>query len=78
MNTQDHSRTNHQLMDMGFKRFCYLCLLERKKTKFELGIPSASELFFVLKVVAKLQKFKFELRFFEVTKLFLGLREVRP
>jgi hypothetical protein len=38
-----------------------------KKTKFELGIPRASELFLMLKVFAKLQKSKFKLRFFKVT-----------
>jgi hypothetical protein len=50
--------------------------LREKKAKFELGIPSASELFLVLKVAAKLQKFKFKLTFFKVTKLFLGPREI--
>jgi hypothetical protein len=69
---------NHQLMDMCLKPFCYLCLLERKKTKFELGILRANELFLVLKVAAKLPKFKFKLRFFTVTKLFLGPREIWP
>lgn len=58
-----------------FQTFLLFVSFREKKTKFELGILSASELFLVSKVVAKLQKFKFKLRFFKVTKLFLGPRD---
>lgn len=56
--------------------FLLFVSFREKKTKFELGILRASELFLVLKVAAKLPKFKFKLRFFTVTKLFLGPREI--